>query len=60
MLLNRSRNDVELPTVSASATGNSLTVRFDTTWLADNPLTIADLEREQVFLNRVGYELLIN
>jgi exopolyphosphatase/guanosine-5'-triphosphate,3'-diphosphate pyrophosphatase len=60
VLLNRSRNDVELPTVSASATGNSLTVRFDTTWLADNPLTIADLEREQVFLNRVGYELLIN
>jgi exopolyphosphatase/guanosine-5'-triphosphate,3'-diphosphate pyrophosphatase len=60
VLLNRSRNDVELPTVTASATANSLAVAFDATWLADNPLTIADLEREQVYLNRVDYELLIN
>jgi len=60
VLLNRSRNDVELPAISASATGNSLTVRFDKAWLADNPLTIADLEREQVFLDKVGYELEIH
>jgi exopolyphosphatase/guanosine-5'-triphosphate,3'-diphosphate pyrophosphatase len=59
VLLNRSRNDVELPTVTASAAGKSLTVSFDETWLADNPLTVADLEREQVFLDKVGYELLI-
>jgi exopolyphosphatase/guanosine-5'-triphosphate,3'-diphosphate pyrophosphatase len=59
VLLNRSRNDAEPPSMSASATGESLTVRFDKTWLADNPLTIADLEREQAFLDKVGYELLI-
>jgi len=60
VLLNRSRNDVEPPRVSAAAAGNSLSVSFDETWLEDNPLTIADLEREQEFLDRVGYELLIH
>lgn len=60
VLLNRSRNDVEMPNVSASAIDNKLSISFDETWLADNPLTIADLEREQEFLDRIGYELLID
>jgi exopolyphosphatase/guanosine-5'-triphosphate,3'-diphosphate pyrophosphatase len=59
VLLNRSRNNVELPTVVASATGKRLSVSFDKTWLADNPLTVADLEREKEFLDKVDYELLI-
>ena len=37
--------------------GNKLSLTFDSEWLADNPLTIADLEREQDFLRFVGYEL---
>ena len=57
VLLNRSRNDVELPFLSAAAAGNRLSVRFDEAWLADNPLTIADLEREQAFLDEIDYDL---
>jgi hypothetical protein len=26
-------------------------------WLDDNPLTIADLQREQEYLKSIGYEL---
>ncbi len=56
VLLNRSRN-AEVPSVIVSASEKSLSVEFDSNWLADNPLTIADLDREQEFLERVGYEL---
>ncbi len=59
VLLNRSRNDVELPSVSVSAQGRRLVLGFEAAWLADNPLTIADLEREKAFLDEIDYELLI-
>ena len=35
----------------------SLSLEFDTEWLAENPLLVADLEREQEFLEQVGYTL---
>ena len=60
VLLNRSRNDVELPSVAASANGSKLTLGFNAAWLADNPLTIADLEREKGFLEQIDYELMID
>ena len=57
VLLNRSRIVAELPELAITVTENSLSIRFDEDWLADNPLTIADLEREQGFLAQVGYSL---
>ena len=57
VLLNRSRNDAALPPISVSALENGLSIGFDFDWLTANPLTIADLEREQELLAAVGYEL---
>ncbi len=57
VLLNRSRNAAEMPPVGLQVGRRKLSLRFDPDWLADNPLTVADLEREQVFLKQVGYDL---
>jgi exopolyphosphatase/guanosine-5'-triphosphate,3'-diphosphate pyrophosphatase len=59
VLLNRSRNAAELPEVTISVDENSLSLGFDANWLTDNPLTIADLERERGFLEQVGYGLVL-
>ena len=59
VLLNRSRNAAEIPNVTISANKKSLSIGFNANWLADNPLTIADLEREQGFLDQVGYKLIL-
>lgn len=57
VLLNRSRSIAEPPVVTITVADNSLTLAFDAGWLAENPLTIADLEREKENLIEVGYEL---
>ena len=57
VLLNRSRKRTTHMPVSLRVSGNDLSIRFDADWLAANPLTIADLEREQEFLGEVGYTL---
>ena len=57
VLLNRSRNAVELPPVTLKTTESGLSLSFDADWLAANPLTVADLERERDFLAQVGYAL---
>ena len=57
VLLNRSRNATELPKVTFSVDEKSLSLGFDADWLAENPLTVADLERERGFLEQVGYNL---
>ena len=57
VLLNRSRTSKELPPIDLLVTSDSLQLRFDPDWLISNPLTVADLEREQAFLKSVGYEL---
>ena len=59
VLLNRSRNDAELPPIVAMATEDSLLLEIDPDWLIANPLTIADLEREQEFLAPLGYQLTV-
>ena len=59
VLLNRSRNDAELPPMAVTAFDDGLSIGMDADWLADNPLTIADLEREQEYLAEVGYELVV-
>jgi exopolyphosphatase/guanosine-5'-triphosphate,3'-diphosphate pyrophosphatase len=57
VLLNRSRKAKVQPPVTIRVTDNRLTVGFDPDWLAENPLTIADLEREKELLQQVGYTL---
>ncbi len=57
VLLNRSRSAAELPTPVVSASEDGLSISFDADWLAENPLTIADLEREQGYLTQIGYKL---
>ena len=57
VLLNRSRSKVDLPQIEADADRRGIELRFPTGWLDANPLTIADLEREQAYLRKVGYEL---
>jgi exopolyphosphatase/guanosine-5'-triphosphate,3'-diphosphate pyrophosphatase len=59
VVLNRSRKKVAIVPVSLRVDDDSLAIRFDSDWLADNPLTIADLEREQEFLREVGYTLTV-
>ena len=60
VLLNRSRKETEHPPVSLQVLDKTLSLSFAADWLAENPLTIADLEREQEFLNQVGYELRVS
>jgi exopolyphosphatase/guanosine-5'-triphosphate,3'-diphosphate pyrophosphatase len=57
VLLNRSRKDSALVPATLDVSEDSLTISFDADWLAENPLTIADLEREQGLLRQVGYDL---
>jgi exopolyphosphatase/guanosine-5'-triphosphate,3'-diphosphate pyrophosphatase len=57
VLMNRSRNDTEIPPVELSVDGCTLALKFDPEWLRANPLTLADLEREQRLLAQAGYEL---
>jgi exopolyphosphatase/guanosine-5'-triphosphate,3'-diphosphate pyrophosphatase len=57
VLLNRSRSLVEMPSVKFSVDDKSMTLDFDQNWLEANPLTIADLEREQDYLAASQYSL---
>jgi len=57
VLLNRSRNNDAVPELQLQVSENSLQLHFDREWLEVNPLTIADLQREQVFVAELGYSL---
>ena len=57
VLLNRSRGPVDLPHVDLSPGNDVLVIRFPADWLARNPLTEADLEQEQSWLEARGFEL---
>ena len=59
VLLNRSRKVREIPPVKLEVGRRSLSLQFDAGWLAENPLLVADLEREQEFLQQIGYTLSI-
>jgi exopolyphosphatase/guanosine-5'-triphosphate,3'-diphosphate pyrophosphatase len=59
VLLNRSRNDAELPPMVVTAFDDGLSIGMDADWLDANPLTIADLEREQEYLAEIGYQLVV-
>ncbi|HSM32099.1 MAG TPA: Ppx/GppA phosphatase family protein [Woeseiaceae bacterium] len=57
VLMNRSRNDTDVPPVELSVDARSLALTFDPQWLEANPLTVADLEREKRLLAQADYEL---
>ena len=57
VLLNRSRSSTDLPEIDAAVSKRDISLRFPDGWLGANPLTIADLDREQAYLRAVGYEL---
>jgi exopolyphosphatase/guanosine-5'-triphosphate,3'-diphosphate pyrophosphatase len=57
VLLNRSRRDAEIPHIGLTVSDTTLLLDFDAEWLAVNPLTVADLDRERRYLSSVGYEL---
>ncbi len=60
VLLNRSRNKEALPDVRVNVYRNRITIGFDPEWLAANPLTIADLERETAFMKQAGFDLVVS
>jgi exopolyphosphatase/guanosine-5'-triphosphate,3'-diphosphate pyrophosphatase len=57
VLLNRSRNQAQIPPIGMRVGDDSIDLTFDREWLTANPLTVADLEREKGYLKQVGYEL---
>jgi exopolyphosphatase/guanosine-5'-triphosphate,3'-diphosphate pyrophosphatase len=57
VLLHRSRSAVEIPPITLNVREKTLQLTFDPDWLAANPLTVADLQREQGYLVQVGYRL---
>ncbi len=57
VLLNRGRSAAAAPELGISVNESSISLRFDDDWLAANPLTVADLERERAYLHEVGYAL---
>ncbi|MDH5309344.1 MAG: Ppx/GppA family phosphatase, partial [Gammaproteobacteria bacterium] len=50
VLLNRSRTKIEVPNVKMTPGEESLELIFAPGWLAENPLTVADLDREAQYL----------
>ena len=59
VLLNRSRKEGQQIPIEIDVYDDSLCIGFDAEWLAENPLTIADLEREQELLETIGYQLML-
>jgi exopolyphosphatase/guanosine-5'-triphosphate,3'-diphosphate pyrophosphatase len=57
VLLNRSRSTSDLPRMQFDVSGNRIKLAFPDEWLAENPLTVADLNREQEYLRYVDFEL---
>ena len=55
VLMNRSRNDAEIVPAELRVDARALALRFDPDWLSANPLTLADLAREQRLLSQAGY-----
>jgi exopolyphosphatase/guanosine-5'-triphosphate,3'-diphosphate pyrophosphatase len=59
VLLNRARSPDEPPPIKLTGGPNRLTLKLPRAWIADNPLTQADLTQEQAFLEARGFELKI-
>jgi exopolyphosphatase/guanosine-5'-triphosphate,3'-diphosphate pyrophosphatase len=59
VLFNRGRIGVSVPLLAATASDDTMRLVLPAAWLRDNPLTEADLRREQTHLAAVGIRLTI-
>jgi exopolyphosphatase / guanosine-5'-triphosphate,3'-diphosphate pyrophosphatase len=59
VLLHRGHDPQQPPPVEFSATGNRLLLSLPAAWLANHPLTRADLEVERELLSEIGYRLTV-
>jgi len=57
VLLHRARAARALPAIELKARGRSLDLSFPKDWLAEKPLTAADLEQEAQYLQAAGFRL---
>jgi exopolyphosphatase/guanosine-5'-triphosphate,3'-diphosphate pyrophosphatase len=57
VLLHRGRSPTALPQIDLAASARSLEVRFPARWLAEHPLTSADLQQEIDYLRTAGFRL---
>lgn len=57
VLLHRGRERGALPPIKVTAGARSLQLAFPSRWLADHPLTRADLQQEMQYLRAVGLRL---
>lgn len=57
VLLHRSRDDQPLPEFSIAVENSTINLKFPADWLAQHPLTGADLEQEATYLSASGYRL---
>jgi len=57
VLLNRSRSSCDLPEIRFHVAPNSAELQFPDGWLAANPLTFADLQREKNYLANISIDL---
>jgi exopolyphosphatase/guanosine-5'-triphosphate,3'-diphosphate pyrophosphatase len=57
VLLHRGRGPRSLPEINLAGRGRSLDVTFPKGWLAEHPLTAADLEQEADYLRTAGFRL---
>jgi len=57
VVLHRNRNEADLPPFKCTLTGQTLTLKFPSDWLAQYPLTLADLNDEAKHLSNIGFQL---
>jgi exopolyphosphatase/guanosine-5'-triphosphate,3'-diphosphate pyrophosphatase len=57
VLLHRGRHSWQLPACDIQVRGSEITLKFPVGWLDDHPLTQADLEAEQAYVEAAGFLL---
>ena len=60
VLLHRGRGPRSLPEIELKAKGGSLELGFPKGWLAEQPLTEADIEQEIRYLQTAGFRLRVS
>ncbi|HCD75332.1 MAG TPA: hypothetical protein DEQ58_07660 [Alcanivorax sp.] len=57
--MHHARNGAPVPPLTLNAGERTLELVFPGGWLAEHPLTLADLEQEQEFFQAAGYQLTV-
>lgn len=60
IILNRSRNAIKIPDIDITIKNKKIELSFQENWLADHPLTEADLETETNYLSVTDYKLIFS